>query len=138
MLNARAYKKQDYVIRFLTGFSDQYDVVKSQIMLMDPLLDINRVFSMVLQHEQHSGSSPMADSQAFVNATEHRRSSTHWKGSGKICSFCGKDSHTVDVCYRKHGFPLGLNSGLLNLLIVLWVALLKMRLPEMMIPLGRH
>ena len=27
--------------------------------------------------------------------------------SGKICNHCGKKGHTIDNCYRKHGFPPG-------------------------------
>lgn len=24
-----------------------------------------------------------------------------------MCTYCGKNDHTVDACYRKHGCPLG-------------------------------
>ena len=23
----------------------------------------------------------------------------------KVCSFCGKSDHSVDSCYKKHGYP---------------------------------
>ncbi|KAJ1419850.1 hypothetical protein SESBI_14828 [Sesbania bispinosa] len=25
--------------------------------------------------------------------------------ANKICSFCGRSGHTVETCYKKHGFP---------------------------------
>nr|KYP39770.1 hypothetical protein KK1_038908 [Cajanus cajan] len=44
---ARYYHDLNRTIRFLTSLNDDFSVVKSQIMLMDPLLNLNRVFSMV-------------------------------------------------------------------------------------------
>ena len=46
---------QDYVIRFLKGLSDHFNTVKSQIMLVDPLSNISRVFSLVTQQERELG-----------------------------------------------------------------------------------
>nr|KYP49699.1 hypothetical protein KK1_028567 [Cajanus cajan] len=42
------YKDTEYVICFVKGLNDQYNTVKSQILIMDPLLVINKVFSLVL------------------------------------------------------------------------------------------
>ena len=30
---------------------------------------------------------------------------THSSNSRKLCTYCGKDNHIVDRCYRKNGFP---------------------------------
>ena len=27
--------------------------------------------------------------------------------NNKICTYCGKTGHAVEVCYKKHGFPPG-------------------------------
>ena len=27
--------------------------------------------------------------------------------SAKMCSHCGRIGHTIDVCFRKHGYPPG-------------------------------
>nr|KYP37860.1 hypothetical protein KK1_040927 [Cajanus cajan] len=48
---ARVYHQQDFIIRFLKGLDDRFNVVRSQILLMDPLPFVNRVFSMVIQNE---------------------------------------------------------------------------------------
>ena len=54
---------------FLKGLDDHFSVVRSQILLMDPLPSINRVFSMVAQQEcQHSSSYTIDEPNAFVNA----------------------------------------------------------------------
>ncbi|KAG8636045.1 hypothetical protein MANES_16G093766v8 [Manihot esculenta] len=41
-----------YKIRFLKGLNDQFSYVRSQIMLIDPLPSINKVFSLVVQQER--------------------------------------------------------------------------------------
>ncbi|KAG8662146.1 hypothetical protein MANES_01G069050v8 [Manihot esculenta] len=48
------YMKNDYVIRFLKGRIEQYANVKSQILMMEPLPSINKVFSLVLQQERNA------------------------------------------------------------------------------------
>ena len=32
------------------------------------------------------------------------------RGSGKHCTFCGRLGHTVDFCFKKHGYPHGSRS----------------------------
>ncbi|GAU22921.1 hypothetical protein TSUD_326940 [Trifolium subterraneum] len=124
--NARHQHSLLHVIRFLTGLNDTFDLVRSQILLMDPLPSINKIFSMVIQHERQfvaiNGDLLVDESKAIVNASDSRRSygrgrgysSSHGRGSGfstnsgskkRICTFCGKDNHIVDNCYRKYGFP---------------------------------
>ena len=35
----------------------------------------------------------------------------NYTGKGKMCSHCGKGGHTVEVCYKKHGYPPGFKAG---------------------------
>lgn len=62
--SALSHRSEDQVIRFLKGLNDQFSTVKSQIMLLDPLPPINKVFSLVLQQEReiHNG----LDSKIFL------------------------------------------------------------------------
>jgi hypothetical protein len=48
----RHYKDNDQVIRFLKGLNEQYRAVRSQIMLMDPLPNIGKVYSLLVQKER--------------------------------------------------------------------------------------
>lgn len=52
MMQARKNHNSLHVVRFLTGLNDNYAVVRSQVLFMDPLPSMNRIFSMVLQHER--------------------------------------------------------------------------------------
>ncbi|KAG5049753.1 hypothetical protein JHK85_010856 [Glycine max] len=98
-----------------------YLLFRSQILLMDPLPPVNHVFSMIIQQERHNSSSPIIDeSNTFVNvaqSTFRRRrgggvpagqSSDNTRTfSNKKCIYCGRNGHTVDICYAKHGYPPG-------------------------------
>ena len=48
MRSARNNHNLLHVIRFLTGLNEEYNVVKSQIFLLDPLPPLNKIFSMVI------------------------------------------------------------------------------------------
>ncbi|MCI56832.1 retrovirus-related Pol polyprotein from transposon TNT 1-94, partial [Trifolium medium] len=52
MRKARQNHLTLYAIRFLTGLNDNFAMVRSQILLIDPLPSMNRIFSMVLQYER--------------------------------------------------------------------------------------
>jgi hypothetical protein len=47
--SARLHRIEDQVIQFLTGLNDNFNVIKSQVLLLDPLPSINKVYSLVVQ-----------------------------------------------------------------------------------------
>lgn len=48
----RQYHEQDYVIRFLKCLNEKFTYSKSQIMRMNPMPDIDKVFYLVIQQER--------------------------------------------------------------------------------------
>ncbi|XP_061367456.1 uncharacterized protein LOC133310536 [Gastrolobium bilobum] len=129
-LEVKNIRERDYSIRFLKSLSEQYSHVRSQIMLMDPLPSINRVFSLVVQQErqlQMEAVIPNQDtSKVFMNSVERAPDRGHlqFRGRGRglsggrgfsggrgrvsrLCTYCGKTSHTVETCFEKHGYPPG-------------------------------
>jgi hypothetical protein len=99
-----------HAMRFLTGLNADFNVVKSQILMLDPLPPMSKIFSMVLQYERQNCPSILADSKALVNASDgkaftHGRSSSTASGSKRQCSYCHKPNHTVENCFKKHGVP---------------------------------
>jgi hypothetical protein len=104
MRTARSNNLLLHTVRFLTGLNENFATVKSQILLMDPLPPLNKVFSLVLQHERQGNFAPSKDSDALINAAKSRFASSS-KNSTKICTFCGRDNHTVETCFKKHGLP---------------------------------
>lgn len=47
--------KEDRVITFFIGLNDHFEVVESQVLLMEPLPNINKVISLMLQQEMQNG-----------------------------------------------------------------------------------
>jgi hypothetical protein len=110
---------EDQVIQFLTGLNSEFSVVKTQILLMDPLPTLNKVYSLVVQEESNHKSLIVVetdDSPLLANAADARKQPNRGKGiasgknSNRVCTFCGKNNHTVEFCYAKHGHP-NVNKG---------------------------
>ena len=77
MRSARNFRLEDQVIQFLTGLNDTFGVVKTQVLLMDPLPSIHKVYSLVVREESNNHgvntSSSIEDSNILVNASEARK-----------------------------------------------------------------
>jgi len=111
---ARNYRLEDLVIQFLTSLNDQFNVVKTKVLMLDPLPSINKVYSLVVQEESnnHSLSSPFDEQLSVINAAESQGIG-QGRGRGYYnnfrppihCSFCRKSNHTIDFRYQKHGQP---------------------------------
>ncbi|XP_016206336.1 uncharacterized protein LOC107646682 [Arachis ipaensis] len=121
----RDYRDETYAVRFLRGLNEQYGTVRSQIMLMKPLPDINEIFSLLIQQERQFNGSDL-ETQNFTalansihNFNNNSSSVSRGRGRGtrggrggrggrnsapKICSYYHKAGHLVDTCYHKHGF----------------------------------
>ena len=46
------YRDYEYVMSFLKTLRENYNTVETQILLMEQLPNINKVFSLVIQHER--------------------------------------------------------------------------------------
>ncbi|KAK2416966.1 putative mitochondrial protein [Trifolium repens] len=102
MRTARLNHQHLHTIRFLTGLNENFAVVKSQVLLMDPLPSLTKVFSLVLQHERQGGFNSTDDSMISTNFVKTKGNSS---GSNRQCTYCGRDNHTVQNCFKKHGLP---------------------------------
>ena len=114
-------------MQFLMGFNDSYFQIKRQILLMDPLPSVNKVYSLLIQEErqrsvEHSnfvhkesttlavkGSNPNFNSN-FPGFSSNFGVSRGKNSKGKdrpICTQCGKLGHVKEKCFKLHGFPPG-------------------------------
>lgn len=116
---AKQYRVEDQIMQFLTGLNESFSVVKTQILLMDLLPHINKVYSLVVQEESQNSLLPtptsVDESSIFVNAYDFKKfvgnkgkgpsgASTN-KSGGRFCTFCNRYNHTIEFCYLKHGHP---------------------------------
>ncbi|XP_052723102.1 uncharacterized protein LOC128193522 [Vigna angularis] len=117
----------DSVIKFLRGLNDEFSSVRSQIMLMEPMPNLTKTFSLILQQERefhNSSSQTPQDSMANFNSydPQHkpyktdrsgafsgrgRGHTTKFGGRSKYCDHCKRTNHTSDNCWIKYGLPQG-------------------------------
>ena len=90
------YQHSEYVMKFLVGLNDTFGNVKGQILLMDPLPSINKVFPLVTQEERQRDLTPSSMVQ-FIESTAafavtNSRFNSGTKNYGKkerpMCSHC--------------------------------------------------
>lgn len=74
MREACNFRLEGQVIQFLTGLNDQFVVLKAQVLMMDPLPSINKVYSLVIREESknHSTTSSIEEHVSLVNAYNSR------------------------------------------------------------------
>ncbi|XP_057419222.1 uncharacterized protein LOC130713474 [Lotus japonicus] len=117
----KLFREQDNAIRFLLGLNENFGVIKSQILMSNPLPSIAKVVSLAMQHERQSDFEESDESKVIVNVAEGRKSygrgkmpnssysgnSSYYgyKGAGKFCTYCKKPGHIIDICYKLHGYP---------------------------------
>ncbi|XP_011079206.1 uncharacterized protein LOC105162783 [Sesamum indicum] len=92
------------LMQFLMGLGEPHDSIRSQILVLDPLPNVNKAYSMVLRVER----------QRIVKGTEFRFNSgnkNYMKKKGitdkrsLVCDYCNKQGHNKDSCFKLHGFP---------------------------------
>ena len=95
------------------GLNDSYSNIRGQILLQEPLPNLGKVYSLIVQEERQRtlGVRPLAsvDTMTF-NITRSSVSAITAKNKRPICSHCNISSHTVDKCYKLHGYPPGYKS----------------------------
>ncbi|XP_062093706.1 uncharacterized protein LOC133799720 [Humulus lupulus] len=95
----------------LTGLNESYHPVRAQILLLDPIPNISKVFSMVIQEEsQRTLGSTTVHSSSTIAAATAPSTQYHPPRSKKprpFCTHCNRPCHLIDKCYFLHGFPPG-------------------------------
>ena len=93
-------------MKFLMGVNDAFSQVRTQILLMDPFPFVIKAHSLFIQEETQRSVTNLVRVESTVLAT--KSSGNNFKGKERpICTHCGKMGHTVDKCYKLHGFPPG-------------------------------
>ena len=112
--------QREYVMSFLMGLDESFSSIRGQILAMEPLPDINKAFSLVVQEEKQREvanfhSIPETNQTVFTVRNSAKSLSDAKTKTGKkdrpLCSHCGVLGHTMDRCYKLHGFPPGYGKG---------------------------
>ncbi|KAI3729444.1 hypothetical protein L6452_18102 [Arctium lappa] len=122
--------EDEHVLNFLMGLNESYYQIRSQILLMEPLPQIDKVFSLVAQEErQRSVGQPqqqqVINTQSMVlnvkggsSGVKRQFTNNPSSNSGNrfssrekpFCTHCQMQGHTKEKCYKLHGYPIGYKS----------------------------
>uniref|UniRef100_A0A2N9FVF7 Integrase catalytic domain-containing protein n=1 Tax=Fagus sylvatica TaxID=28930 RepID=A0A2N9FVF7_FAGSY len=91
------------------GLDDSFAAVRGQILLMEPLPGINKVFSLVHNHEKQKGVGilPLPVGLPTVGSTALFSSHSILEEISLHVLIVVLKDHTVDKCYKLHGYPPG-------------------------------
>ena len=98
-LNALSKQKEDQrLFQFLNGLEDCYSHQRSQILMMNPLPNVESACSLIQQEESQRvlfGSSSNVETTALYS-----------RGNVKDkCGICGSKWHPPEKCWEKVGYP---------------------------------
>uniref|UniRef100_A0A2N9IZ24 Retrotransposon Copia-like N-terminal domain-containing protein n=1 Tax=Fagus sylvatica TaxID=28930 RepID=A0A2N9IZ24_FAGSY len=107
--------QQACLMQFLMGLNESFTQVRGQILLMDPMPNIDRVFSLIRQEERQRSigqlNVPYVQSTALLCNNDTARSASPKPGIQKrdkpTCSHYGLIGYTMEKCYKLHGYPPG-------------------------------
>jgi hypothetical protein len=117
------FRDEERIFQFLMGLNETFSHIRGQIILIDPLPPINKVFSLIIQEERQrqiisSVGSLNHNTAAMMTTASQNQSqgskisnqgykSTSTRKERPKCTHCGILGHTIDKCYKIHGFPPG-------------------------------
>ncbi|KAK2639868.1 hypothetical protein Ddye_027663 [Dipteronia dyeriana] len=115
----------EFVMSFLNGLNDSFTQVRGQLLAMDPIPSINKVFAIVSQEENQQQQQQQQQQRGIIGVrndamrfNSNRLSSSSSPSSSSpnnishqkkkerlICVHCGCIGHTIERCYKLLGYP---------------------------------
>ena len=101
---------KESIMKFLMGVNDSFSQVRTQVLLMDPIPSLSKVYSLLIQEETQKSipnasvvkvDSIVLAAKMSTDYVTHGSNLVNSSGKGKdrpICIYCGKTGHTVDKC----------------------------------------
>ncbi|CAL2239954.1 unnamed protein product [Prunus armeniaca] len=101
-------EERNSLMQFLMRLNESYSAIRGQILLMKPLPMVRKAYSLITQEEKQRD---LGSSQAITEPEAMAvRNNLRSNSSGRQplhYSHCDRDHHTVDKCYKLHGYPPG-------------------------------
>ncbi|XP_022544224.1 uncharacterized protein LOC111199052 [Brassica napus] len=124
-------QQKSRVMKFMMGLNEAYESTRHHILMLRPIPDIEDVFNMVAQDERQKSIKPSTrvDNVAFQNtgpieSAVNVQDPSYYTGpfdnaayaaayqgnrfsQKPVCTHCKRHGHTVQKCYKLHGYPPG-------------------------------
>ncbi|GLU11356.1 hypothetical protein SLE2022_281110 [Rubroshorea leprosula] len=106
-------RETEKVHQFLMGLNDNFSTIRSQILNLEPLPSLNKVYAMATKEERQQAITASRGPVIEATALATRSSmSGRLNNPGKArCDHCKKVGHTKDRCYEIIGYPLSWKTG---------------------------
>ncbi|KAL2226777.1 UNVERIFIED_CONTAM: hypothetical protein Sindi_2036400 [Sesamum indicum] len=98
-------------MQFLMGLHESFDKEKSQLLMMDPLPDLEKAFSMIFVVEQQRNVQTqiakvsLRDNKKEGNYRQTQRRRTSIDKRSMLCTHFHKSGHLKETCFKLHGTP---------------------------------
>ena len=103
------HQVKECTMSFLMGLNKTYAAVRGQILLMDPMPPLSKVFSLILQDEKQRkvgvAKKMQLDTAAALASTLAAKNVKNFKKGRPQCTHSSAMGHMVDKCYKLHGYP---------------------------------
>ncbi|XP_019085232.1 PREDICTED: uncharacterized protein LOC109126295 [Camelina sativa] len=110
-------QQRSRVTKFLMGLNESYERSRRHILMLKLIPTIEEAFNMVTQDERHGTIKPLTrvDNVAFQASAPisfdadgaYIAAYNTVRPQKPVCTHCGHLGHTIQKCYRLHGFPPG-------------------------------
>uniref|UniRef100_A0A7C9DJJ1 Retrotransposon Copia-like N-terminal domain-containing protein n=1 Tax=Opuntia streptacantha TaxID=393608 RepID=A0A7C9DJJ1_OPUST len=121
-INARLqnYDQEQRIIQFLMGLNESYTAVRGNILMMTPFPNLSQVYSLLIQEEKQrqvkSKYDFQSDGASFSTTSGNAQkinTSRRFEGrrASLFCDHCRRTGHTIDKCYKLHGYPSNKQGG---------------------------
>ncbi|XP_076929081.1 uncharacterized protein LOC143593292 [Bidens hawaiensis] len=94
------------LMQFLMGLDDMYQLVRSNVLIKDPLPSVKNAFAIISSEESHRSiiSNNKTNATVFVAKTfDNKRKFA--KNQIVKCSHCNKNGHPIEKCFELIGYP---------------------------------
>ncbi|XP_065856452.1 uncharacterized protein [Euphorbia lathyris] len=115
---AQTQIEDEQLMQFLSGLNAEFDHVRDQILIMEPLPPVNKAFLILSRIEKQRSGSTNNNIVEFVNMSAGGRKQGYNTGynsgkngyqaknkSDKVCTYCRKEGHERQDCFRIKGYP---------------------------------
>ena len=114
-------QQRSRVTKFLMGLNEGFDQTRRHILMLKPIPTIEEAFNIVTSDERQKNVKPATrvDNVAFQTVAPMLNETNGYvaayntvRPSQKpVCTQCGKVGHTIQKCYKVHGYPPGMKIG---------------------------
>ena len=115
-------KDKEKLYEFLLGLDSDFSTIRTQILAMNPIPTLGMAYHLVSEDEQQrnvaTGKKPTSDAAAFQAFIPSKRDNYQRASKNNLkeckrnfgdqvehCTFCGKDGHNRDGCFKRIGYP---------------------------------